>query len=262
MSNKLKILILYLLMLAGIVPLRAQNLEGTERNEALLRILSSYSGWSSVELNGRLDIPNLPMGIKPTVKIYMKNGESIMMSVRAPFMGEVGRAEIEGDTLVVVNKMRHTYCKNAVSYVLKGFPASISDLQSLLLGRISLLGMGELSVENSPPVSLIKADDGSVMVVPADNIQPYQAEYGFLTAPTGRLTALVVSVQGKEDPVTLMYDYLISGGYSLSVAIPGEKNLDATLEFEKPKWGASSFPSFTPDKNYTRLGVSQFFKSF
>ena len=122
MSNKVKILILSLLMLAGIVPLRAQNLEGTERNEALLRILSSYSGWSSVELNGRLDIPNLPMGIKPTVKIYMKNGESIMMSVRAPFMGEVGRAEIEGDTLVVVNKMRHTYCKNAVSYVLKGFP--------------------------------------------------------------------------------------------------------------------------------------------
>lgn len=261
---KMKKIYLFLLCLMSIViPAGAQTpLEGKERDEALLRILSGYTPWSTVELNGKLQIPNMPMGIKPSVKIWMKRGERVMLSLRAPLMGEVGRAEIDEDSIMVVNKMKNTYCKEATGALLQGFPVSLNDLQSLLLARVFLLAKGELAVEDSPLVTLLKANDGSLMVVPAQSEQPEGAEYGFLTRGDGKLLALLVNIFGNEMPLTVIYDYTIAGGHELEAALPGNGMGQASLSFEKPLWGAAPFAGFTPDKRCRRMTLRDFMRSF
>lgn len=56
-------------------------------------ISSGYdSEWLALSMQGKLSFTGLP--IRPNVKIYMKRGESIIMSARAPIFGEVARVEI------------------------------------------------------------------------------------------------------------------------------------------------------------------------
>ncbi|MBD5204571.1 MAG: DUF4292 domain-containing protein [Bacteroidales bacterium] len=232
------------------------------KEEAVNRILSGYTPWTIVELNGKLTIPNLPMGIKPSVKLWMKRGEAVMVSVRAPLMGEVGRVELTPDSLLIVNKMKNTYCKESLADVTGKFPAGIEDLQSLLLARIALLDKGEFSSDDSSLVTMLQADDGSLMVVPVEAEQPLSAEYGFLTQPNGRLQALMVSIEGRPNPLSVIYDFYISGGHGLVASMPGSSLPEITLSFDKPLTATAPFASFKPDRKYKRLPLGQFLRSF
>lgn len=236
-------------------------LDGNRRDEALSVILSGYTPWTTVELNGKLQIPNLPMGIKPSVKLWMRRGQNVQLSIRVPLMGEVGRAEITPDSLFIVNKMNNTFCKEPLAAVMGSFPASIEDLQALLLARIALLDRGELSRDNAAYVTLLRADDGSVMVVPVSSEQPQGAEYGFLTRPDGKLQALMISVEGRELPISVIYDYMISGGHELIASMPGGVMKEMTLSFDKPLWGGAPISPIKLDKKYKRLPLAQFLRS-
>lgn len=237
-------------------------LEGQLRDEALTRILSGYDDWTSVALSGKIQIPNLPLGIKPSVKIWMKRGESMMISLRAPVMGEIGRAELSADSLLLVNKMKNYYCKEALADVLRSVPATLDDLQSLVLARVALLGSGQLTQADDSAVSLMAAADGSYMLVPVDARQPQGGEYGYLVRPDGKIQALIVSIAGKKEPVTVIYDYTISGGYELLATVPGGALKEITFSLDRPTWGAAPFAPFRPDSKFKRLSFAQFFKSF
>ena len=59
------------------------------------------------------------------------------------------RADVDTDSVLVVNKLAKTYAREPVQRLLEFYPYFIGDVQSLLLGRIIILGAGELDLHNA-----------------------------------------------------------------------------------------------------------------
>ncbi len=56
--------------------------------------------------------------------------------------------------MLVVNKLAKTYAREPVQRLLEFYPYFIGDVQSLLLGRIIILGAGELDLHNASMVKI------------------------------------------------------------------------------------------------------------
>lgn len=131
----------------------AQTQVSPERcGEMIDSITSRWLPWNSVSISGKLKMAGLP--VSPSMKIYMKRDSALFISLRAPFMGEVGRAEILGDTIMVVNKMKKTYVKESIEKALDHYPGGLADLQDLILGRIVIPGKGLLESGHSPQLEI------------------------------------------------------------------------------------------------------------
>ena len=65
----------------------AVRIEGKLKADILKDMTADYKDWKTVELNGK--ITSIKFFIKPSVKLFMKRGESLMISVR-----EIGRAHV------------------------------------------------------------------------------------------------------------------------------------------------------------------------
>lgn len=100
------------LLLLAIMALSARAADGFTASQLkfLNIIISSYTPWQSVELNGKLQMERLPL--TPSVRIYMEYKQKIFISVRAPFVGEVGRVEIDSTQVVAVNRLKKCMCRN------------------------------------------------------------------------------------------------------------------------------------------------------
>lgn len=126
------ILTLLLMLAAGVSSAMAQtpadSIDG--RTEALNAILPNYIDWQTAAMSGKLRMKKLP--VSPSVGIFMRRNETISISVGASLLGEVGRIDIEGDTLLAVNKMKRVYCKESLAGIKYDYPDIIGDIQSLL----------------------------------------------------------------------------------------------------------------------------------
>lgn len=87
-------------------------------------------------------------------------------------MGEVGRAEIYADSLLVVNKMKKTYVAEPLTGFMANYPISLSDVQNLLLGRPVVVGEGLLSSGSPESIELFYENDGQLSMIPALENEP------------------------------------------------------------------------------------------
>ena len=76
----------------GFQPVRLD--EKAER-KAAAKITAYYDDWKTVTLSGKLHIDGLP--ISPSAKIYMERGKKLVISLRAPLLGEVGTLEADSE---------------------------------------------------------------------------------------------------------------------------------------------------------------------
>ncbi len=119
-----------------------EKLGKRESREAAEIICQNYKPWLRSSLSGKLHADGLPLS--PSVKVSMEKDKSLYMSVRAPFVGEVFRVDMTQDKILIVNKMKRTYCELEYDDDHK----ILSSLQSLMLGRIVIVDEGELSKKN------------------------------------------------------------------------------------------------------------------
>lgn len=249
------------------------------RLKALDAVLRHYNDWETVEMTGKLRASGLPLN--PTVKLYMAKGSEISVSVRAPFVGEAGRIEISGDTLTAVNRMKRVYCKESLSGILSGYPGFISDLQSLLLGRIVVLGSGELSFVNA-----------ALMDVSASEAATFGEKTGwrfeqqglgeivsglslaYVATSAGRLSDLELNMappQRDDDggnatrdiSFGLRYGYPDSG-FDISIVKGRGAQVSEVvmLDFNSIKWKADRPAPLKLGDRFRQVGIKDFFRSF
>lgn len=89
--------------------------------------------WTTVQLVGKLRMAGLP--ISPTTTMTMSNGREISISIRAPFVGEVGKLSLTQDSLIILNKMKKVYAIEPTTALSDLYPSFLPDLQSLFLAR-------------------------------------------------------------------------------------------------------------------------------
>ncbi len=222
---------------------------------------SARYDWETITLSGKLKMAGLPLS--PSVKIFMQRDSSVMISLRAPLMGEVGRAEIFTDSLLVVNKMKKTYVKESLEKALSYYPGTLSDVQNLILGRVVIPGFGALDAEHCEAVE-IYAEDGDVFsLIPSEMAQTEGFSYGYVIDDYARPEALLVMPAEAEGvSVTLGFEYY-DNGYDLAVTyLSPKKNYSATLELDNPVEGGSPIDRIKINSRYTQLTFQQFMKSF
>ena len=235
-------------------------LDADMRHAVVDSIISPWNDWEQVTINGKLKMAGLP--VTPSVKICMQRDSSIYISLRAPFVGEVGRAEITDSTALVVNKMKKVYVEESLEKVFSFYPGGISDLQNLFLGRVALPGLGQLSHDIEEGLEIYSENDSTYsMVVTEENSIP-GVNYGYVfDSGYWPVALLVLPVATPDVAVTIAYEYF-ENGYDMSFLYQSEKkNIKATLEFDEPDWEGRPFDRIKLNSKYKRVELKDFLKS-
>lgn len=246
------------LLLIAVFSLSAQNSSPQSGiNPVINDILNSYKPWKSVEFEGKIKNDRLP--VTPTIKMYMVNGSLIQISIRAIFVGEVARIDITPSEILIVNKLKKTYCQESPENLLELYPGLINDLQSLFLARITVLGQGELSLDNYSVMTVSSAGNDEWLVIP-DQEEQGKLKYGYLVGSNSRTKALIAEI---GDLVSCQIDYSYPGkGMQMNTIIESRnKSETIVFDFNSVKWGGSKMADPKLD-NYKRLDPKDFVRSF
>ena len=159
-----------------------------ESAKVVEKMAERFSSWNTVMLSAQLQMDGLPLS--PSLKIFMEKGKSMSMSVRAPFIGEVGRLEFANDTVVAVNKMKNVYAVSDISQLMGGIEFTLSDLQDVFLARAFAIGEGTIVRYNKSKHGLYHAPSENYFLPPmpqSDNLL-----YGFTIDGEGMVNDFLV----------------------------------------------------------------------
>lgn len=243
------------------MPVMAAGGFSADQTEFLNSVTESYTSWQSVELNGKLHMDRLP--VSPGLKIYMERGQSIYISVRAPFLGEIGRLELHESGLTAVNKLKKVYVSEDLSRLKDKIPAmAIENIQDLLIARAFIAGHGTLSPANQNLCSLYNEQD-CWLLVPLVQPEGGSVRYGYTFDFSGKLQDLYVTTVSGNYAALAEYSYngkktLIDFNLTLR-----DKSYEARLQFDAPKWNPSR--SLTPisiNKDWRQVDIPTFLRSF
>lgn len=218
----------------------------------------SYEAWNNVVLAGKLKMKGLPLS--PSVRIYMKRDSLIDLSLRAPFMGEVGRMQLSCDSVIAVNKVNKTYIKANVADFLKYYPGGIGDVQDLLLGRFFLPGI-DLDEVEPEDVTEIFYEDGQYNVVPIGDAEIAGIKYGFVVDEFFNPLMLIIIPENRENmEASVIYEKKLQG-YDLRMEIQEGNNIFGfTLELKDPEWGGEVPKNLEIGKKLKEVTLSEFLK--
>lgn len=260
--SRLTILLLCAWVFFGPQIVSAQDpISSKERKKVVESITEPWEDWETMTISGKLKMAGLPLS--PSVKIYMEKDSLLRISLRAPLMGEVGRAEIDSDSILVVNKMKKTYVKESLAAVMLRYPLTLGDVQSVLLGRVVLPGAGELTTETRDMVELFPEEGRQYSLVPAEAIELEEFNYGYLIDDTLRATVLLVMPsEHPEINVSVTYEYF-DKGYDMSVSYQSPNKIyGGTLQLDYPTEGGAAIDPIKLNNKYNRVNFEQFIKSF
>lgn len=233
---------------------------------ALSAILPAYTQWETAELNGKLHLSKLP--VSPTIRVYMKNREEISISVRVALLGEVGRVDVNQDSITAVNKMKRVYCTESIAGVKYDYPDIIGDVQSLLLGRVVVLNAGELRAENSDLLDFKELESASgswSLTYPKGRSELDEFGYEYKISPDGLTQMLALALSTADTDMSLNLDYSYPGnGCDLNISFTrdGSKKFSAEVDFDNVKWGANPPSALNLNSRYSKVSIKQFLKSF
>ena len=210
-------------------------------------IVGNYdSDWTDLSMQGKLSFDGLPMSV--SVKVYMKRGESVILSARAPIFGEVARVEANRDSITFINK--HTRCYNVqpLGELPVDRKAYLTDLQDILLGQVAFPGRGRLTPDMAALSQWISLPTAEALIYPSPELQTEGMEYGFvMDAACWQLRSFVLMFQ--KTGVVLETKYLY-----------GDKGWTLGLEINLPKKKMTgevqlSYPDYEPTPlEFTEVG--------
>lgn len=210
-------------------------------------IIANYdSEWKDLSMQGKLSFDGLPMAV--SVKLYMKRGESIILSARAPIFGEVARVEICQDSITLINKHSRTYNVQSFTGLDVDSKAYLCDLQDILLGEVAFPGHGRLTPEIAPLSQWIALPSADALIYPSADLQVSGTEYGFvLDSLCWQLKSFVLMLSKTGVVVETKYLY-------------GDKGWTLGIEITLPKKKLAgeaqlSYPDYNPmPLEFTAIG--------
>lgn len=235
-----------------------------EAEQMLKATLPNYTPWTSCEINGKLSMAGLP--ISPSVKIFMAQGSDIVISLRAPFVGEVGRITVAGDSITAVNKFNHVYCRESVASFLYDYPTLLTDAQSLILGRVAVVTEGELSPStvNSLAVTVPEniSDKKWLLSYPKPNYES-DYKYSYMVNSRGEVEKVDVNLDSKGMKIAMECDNSPKGrDLNVTLFKNGVQKLAANMQLDAPTWNATAPAPLKINSSYRQLPLAQFLKSF
>lgn len=237
----------------------AQETLSKNESQALLSLIeTAQQPWEKYEVSGKLKMDGLP--VSPSLKIYMENGVRIDISIRAPFLGEIGRIQADKDSILAINKMKKCYWSAPTDEVSARYPGGLELIQSALLGRIYIFGEGPADTGMRSHLNIYSDDEGWLLM-PKPKYQPVGAKYGYVISASGLADALVVERTDSEDFLQIDYLWKSKGKREVNPLISfSGKNIEASLQFDAPSDTPSPMSPIKLDTKYQRVELREFFK--
>lgn len=223
-------------------------------------IIAAYDAdWTDLSMQGKLSFDGLPMSV--SVKIYMKRGESVILSARAPFLGEVARVEVDQDSITLINK--HTRCYNVQSFAGLDVDPTVylTDLQDILLGQVAFPGHGRLTTDNALLSQWIDLPSDQSLIYPSSPLQTAGTEYGFVMDSTcWQLISFVLMLQNTGIVLETKYSYGDNGWtLGLDVSLP-KKKMGGELQLSYPDYNAAPLDFTALGSKYRKVDFKQLMK--
>ncbi len=223
-------------------------------------IIANYdSEWTDLSMQGRLQLDVLPMRVN--VKVYMKRGESIILSARASIFGEVARLEACPDSIVLINKHTRTYNAQPLAGLGVDTKAYLRDLQDILLGQVAFPGNGRLTREMAYDSQWISMPEDNALIYPNSDLQVEGTDYGFvMDSSCWQLRSFVLML--KKVGIVLETKYLYGNqGWTLGLEVNlPKKKIQGELELSYPDYNPTPL-EFTPlAGKYRKVDFKQLLK--
>ncbi len=231
------------------------SLSGSEKQLIAERIASHNTSWKKVMLNGKIFVDALP--IRPTLKVFMEYDKKILISVRAPLFGEVVRIEADHKEVLAINKIKQTYWKADPKEIFDAEPNLISEIQSIFLGRIALLGSGEFKASDAGKVSIVQQEKGDFLVIPEESLGSGTVSMGYSVSPLGVLENIIGVYSGFDGYLDLSFR---RAGERLQIngeINGGKRPYGATIELDAPEWDAKGFDRLKIPSNFRQVSFRE-----
>lgn len=272
-----KFLTVWVMVITAVIPVLSKDKDADALcQEVVEAVTADYKEWNKAGWTGKLSTDMLP--VSATMKVYMERGKLTMISLRAPLFGEVARIEVDADSILMVNKMKKRYYSKSLKEYSAVAPDLNEDLQALLLGRMFVIGSGELNKECASQVVVFPDNDsGTFMIVP--EVPDYLPDvlYGFGTNADAKMAAFVCAygradkTGNANDPLDPELQYEPEIQAQAEITYRGNRatadlqllfkgrSFNATLTADGVECGAKGFDRINV-KGYTKTGLSQILK--
>ena len=199
--------------------------------------------------------------MSPNLKIYMEKDSLILISVRAPLIGEAGRLIVTPDSVTAINKINKTFTKEYIKNYMKYYPGGLSDLQSLLLGHFFMPGIDLVTRDIADLIDVFPEDD-QFNIIPKGDAVIEGVKYGYVV--DSKFRPLMIVVMPAERPnleIDVLYKYNLKG-YDLQIVMQdGEGMREATLELKEPNYGVKEPKDIDLGKKYRQVSLGDFFRN-
>lgn len=221
-----------------------------EMQNALNFIVSNYSKpWEELSMQGKLSFDGLP--IRPSVKFYMRRGEAIILSARAPLLGEVARIELSPESLVIINKYTKKYCTFDMSSYTARYPSMVADFQDILLGEIVFPGFGRMTSDLADKSFWSYESDG-IFILPDKQLQWQNMGYGFMVdIPSFKLRDIILFFLSTDLELDFSYLFGIEGWTLGLVGTLHGRDLNGSLQLSYPDYFPVPVEFTDVDERYT-----------
>ncbi len=223
-------------------------------------IIANYdSEWSDLSMQGKLSFDGLPMSV--SVKLYMKRGESIILSARAPIFGEVARVEICQDSIVLINKHTRTYTVQPIAGLNVESKAYLCDLQDILLGQIAFPGHGRITPEVALLSQWIDLPTDDALIYPSPELQVEGTEYGFvMDSLCWQMKSFVLMLSKTGVVVETKYLYGDKGWtLGIEISLP-KKKLGGEAQLSYPDYNPTPLEFTTLGSKYRKVDFKELMK--
>lgn len=244
-------------------PTTAETTTEKAAETSFKEMLASYGGWE--EMSAPMTVAlRKPASFKISGTLTMKRGEYIHYSARI-FGMEVGSLMITRDSVFAREKLHKRYVAESIRDLTGSFPATIDDLQQMLMGHIFVLG------ENDPKKAARSCDFETYpgFWTATATCRPGNQTYTFtVDTSTGLLKMLSAELRDKY-PVTACYSDFAdtrAGKSASTVDLEASTSKTAfeagfTVNYSKSRWESVSHKTWETPRGYTRIAASALLKS-
>lgn len=221
-------------------------------------VTSCYREWSTLSVPVKIELSK-PKHFSISGRAYMERNKSVLISLR--FLGmEVGTIYVDNDSLFITEKIHKYYVAEGVKSLLGGYPLTVADLQSLLIGQPFMAGKGPFTKADRKNLYICDAPVSSTWTItpppPADGIN-----YTFsFSMSNDRLERLTVTTDDYL-PATVVYS---DGSPTPAGSVNSVMNIAATAaktpiavslkwNFRNAEWNSPDLRQWKRPKGYTRL---------
>ncbi len=226
-------------------------------------VASNYKGWNDVVVPINLSLL-APKEFSVSGRATMVKDECIFISIRV-FGFEAANIYINNDSIFASYKLDKIYIAEDVKKLLNGYPATIGNLQNLLLGRAFILGKGEITAINNDFSLSINKDTWKI----APHCDIKDIEYQFIfDNKTNNLSMLDININKSKNVICAYAPYKCTPIGSISDAINISTILKDTpframieWNLDKSKWNSGATPKWKQPKGYKRVNASDLLKA-